>query len=249
MRVRRAAAAAAAAVGLMAVSLTACTDSDDPTTDGGTTRGSTETTEQESTEAPSTETLTEQDPQDEVDSAGSGTDDSAEESVPDESGTTGSAPEDTAEPGGNDAEWMSPDSTDTQVGAAAGGDLNTIRVRTGVHEYYDRVVLDLEGEDTSPGWTASYVTDPLEDGSGAPIDIEGNAFLHLSVTGFRMPVEGEPFHQGVTNFDGGGVDEIYVSAPFEGMIQVVVGVDSARSYRVFTLGDPLRLVIDVEVAG
>jgi hypothetical protein len=30
---------------------------------------------------------------------------------------------------------------------------------------------------------------------------------------------------------------------------VVVGVDSARSYRVFTLDNPLRLVIDVEVAG
>ena len=64
-----------------------------------------------------------------------------------------------------------------------------------------------------------------------------------------MPVEGEPFHQGVTTFDGGGIDEISVSAPFEGMIQVIIGVDAARSYRVFTLGDPLRLVIDVEAAG
>jgi hypothetical protein len=233
----------------MAVSLTACTDSDDPTTDGGTPGGSTETTDQGSAETGSTDTLTEQDPQDEADSAGAGTDDSAEESVPDESESAESAPEANAEPGGNDAEWMSPDSSDTQVGAAAGGDHTTIRVRTGVHEHYDRVVLDLEGEDTSPGWTASYVTDPIEDGSGTPIDIEGNAFLHLSVTGFRMPAEGEPFHQGVTAFDGGGVDEIYVSAPFEGMIQVVVGVDSARSYRVFTLDNPLRLVIDVEVAG
>jgi len=41
-----------------------------------------------------------------------------------------------------------------------------------------------------------------------------------------------------------GIEEAFVDPGFEGEFQVVLGTDS-QTYRVFTLSDPTRLVIDI----
>ena len=254
MRARRAAAAAAPAA--LLVTLAACSSEDDSTPEDS--NDDTGTTPPADT-APSDEaTSAADDDEDAGDEAASGP---AEESgshdpseAPDDEAPTETAPtdepsSDEQEPGGEDAQWISPGSSDQGEGDPAGGPLLAVDVRSGVHPYYDRVVIDLEGEGGNPGWYADYTGDPVEDGSGAPLEIDGNAFLHVTVSGFRMPEQGEEFAHGFEAVDGNGVTEAYVSSPFEGQIQVVLGVDSARPYRVFVLPDPMRLVIDIEIAG
>lgn len=242
MRARRAASFAATAA--LLITLAAC-GSDDPESDGETAAEPTATetaSVSESADAGTddTEATSTQD-QDELSSEQEGTQS--------EDAATQEQSSDAQEPGGDDAQWISPGSSDRGDGDLAGGPLLAVDVRTGVHDYYDRVVVDLEGEGGNPGWFAEYTGTPFEDGSGFPIEIEGNAFLHVTVSGFRYPEPDEDFAQGLTRVDGSGVTEAYVGAPFEGQIQVVLGVDSARPYRVFVLPDPLRLVVDIEIAG
>ncbi|MGC5615843.1 AMIN-like domain-containing (lipo)protein [Georgenia sp. Z1491] len=256
MRARRAAAAAATAA--LLATLVACSSEDDQGTDDSA------NVDTPSQQAPTAGTDTTEEAPGGADEESSTTDDEAAtggDEPPETStgnGEAGSedgaqAPDEGAsdeqEPGGTDAQWISPGSSDEGAGDLAGGPLLAVDVRSAIHPYYDRVVVDLEGEGGNPGWYADYTGDPVQDGSGAPIDIEGNAFLHVSVTGFRYPEEGEEFVDGVIPVTGTGVTEAYVSSPFEGQIQVVLGVDSARPYRVFVLPDPLRLVIDIEIAG
>ncbi|MGC5626627.1 AMIN-like domain-containing (lipo)protein [Georgenia sp. Z1344] len=259
MRARRAAATAATAA--LLVTLVACSAEDDSGPDDGAnvdtpTQQSGSPSEDSPTEAPSSEEGTGSAESGSAAESGSesGSDlnELEDEDADGSDGAAGATEEgssDEQEPGGTDAQWISPGSSDEGAGDPAGGPLLAVDVRSGIHPYYDRVVVDLEGEGGNPGWYADYTGDPVEDGSGTPIDIDGNAFLHVSVSGFRYPEEGEEFADGVYAVDGTGVTEAYVSSPFEGQIQVVLGVDSARPYRVFVLPDPLRLVIDIEIAG
>lgn len=117
-------------------------------------------------------------------------------------------------------------------------------VRQAKHEGYTRIVVDLVGTGT-PHYFAEYVDVPIGDGSGDPITMRGNAFVQISLTGIRYPGDGDkaaPLFSDGTN----GVDQIYVTQGFEGVSQVVVGLDSKVPFRVFTLENPSRFVVDFQ---
>ena len=117
-------------------------------------------------------------------------------------------------------------------------------VRQARHRGYTRIVVDLLGAGT-PHYFAEYVDVPIGDGSGDPITMRGNAFVQISLTGIRYPEDGDKkaplFTDGLN-----GVDQIYVTQGFEGVSQVVIGVDSKVPFRVFTLEDPSRFVVDIQ---
>jgi hypothetical protein len=150
---------------------------------------------------------------------------------------TGSAPPfaantepDTAEPGG----------------AAM---LTVTDVRVGTHEGYDRVVFDLGGSGT-PGWRVEYVDEAIDDGSGNPVAVDGEAILQVVISGTAMPAD-----SGVEEYDGDTIDpddteaveQVVYRFWFEGYTTSFIGVEGERKpFRVFSLTDPARVVVDVE---
>ena len=54
-----------------------------------------------------------------------------------------------------------------------------VNVRTGRHTCYDRLVVDVAGD--VGGYTVSYVTEVVQDGSGEPIPTRGGAALQITV--------------------------------------------------------------------
>ena len=152
------------------------------------------------------------------------------------------------------AGFTTPDVVVTSEGwPGSGGDLLAPTVRAGLNDGFDRVVLDLTGT-TTPTWLARYTDAPVRDGSGLPVLIAGDSVLELVVTGMAYPEPGDPVYDdgdfGLDTHRLDGVYEVIRTTPFEGQLQLFVGLqDGPRPYRVFLLQDPLRLVVDVQRAG
>lgn len=128
-------------------------------------------------------------------------------------------------------------------------------LRTGHHDGFDRIVVDLEGEGL-PGWYASYVDEPIREAIGDRAPLDGQAFIEVRVrnvdwTGERGVAEyagPNPVVPGPAEA-GTGVAGVYYSGAFEGDGQVLIGLTGEpRPYAVTTLSDPDRLVIDVAPA-
>jgi hypothetical protein len=137
----------------------------------------------------------------------------------------------------NDPDWPS-----------AGGELLPTGVRVGSHEGYERVVFDFEGTGT-PGWRVEYVDEAVEDGRGEVVDVDGDFTLQVIATGVRYP-EGDDetgrVAQGSYDAeDADLVEEVRVTGIFEGQNQAFIGLDEEAPFRVFTLTEPARLVVDV----
>ncbi|WP_194288693.1 AMIN-like domain-containing (lipo)protein [Ornithinicoccus halotolerans] len=129
-----------------------------------------------------------------------------------------------------------------------GYDLVVTDIRTGVHNHFERVVLDIEGG-SQVGWSAEYTDNPALDGSGAPVSLAGDGTLAVIVRGVALPSgDDHPYDPGqllVQPDNTSMVTEVLRTAPFEGQLQVFVGTREEVAFRVFRLGDPERLVIDV----
>ncbi|WP_222710359.1 AMIN-like domain-containing (lipo)protein [Quadrisphaera setariae] len=141
-----------------------------------------------------------------------------------------------------------------RAGEAPGsGSASIVGVRTGEHEGYERVVLDLAGEpEQVAGWFVGAVPQPLQDASGELLDVEGDRFLDLAVTGIANGGDGQVDSAGRRAFvgavggTGGLVEQVWVGGAWEGQAQVLLGLDEAVSeYRVVALSDPQRIVVDV----
>jgi hypothetical protein len=120
-------------------------------------------------------------------------------------------------------------------------------VRTGLHDDYDRVVLDLSGDEPSLGWFARLVDETYEDGSGRPVEVEGDRFVELGINGIDWTREAPERYDGAT-VQGAStevVTEVVFGVLFEGQQQIFVGLREDTDYRVFSLSDPARIVIDV----
>ena len=127
------------------------------------------------------------------------------------------------------------------------------RVTLGRHEGFDRVVFQFEN--LRPGYRVSYVTRPIvEDGSGNEIPIAGGAVLlvHMvGASGFDLATpEGRLVYKGLRRIDGSSagtsiVREAVRSGDFEGVLAWVIGVEERVDFRVRTLDNPARLVVDL----
>lgn len=121
-------------------------------------------------------------------------------------------------------------------------------VSVGVYPDYDRVVFNLEGQG-APGYSVRYAEEAVEDGSGANLEVDGDAVLQVTITGTRYPDEGETYEgsPGSTSPDGTEeVEQVRLLGTFEGQTQAFIGIDDADTpFRVFTLSEPARLVVDV----
>ena len=122
-------------------------------------------------------------------------------------------------------------------------------VRIGSHRTHDRIVFEFTGEGT-PGYFIRYEELPLQQGSGHPISVKGDAKLSIDLRGM-----GYPFDFGVDDYPRGpvrptntkGINEVVGAGTFEGYTQYAVGMRGKQvPFRVFTLNNPTRLVIDFD---
>jgi hypothetical protein len=116
-------------------------------------------------------------------------------------------------------------------------------VRTGVDGCWDRVVFDLNG--SPAGYRVEYVDTVYSEGQGAPLYVPGGARLSVNL---HHPAGNLPYgvNQKAANVDGYPVlRSITYGGSFEGHTQYGVGVRARLPFRVFTLANPGRIVIDV----
>ena len=124
------------------------------------------------------------------------------------------------------------------------------RVAVAGHDGYDRVVFQFRNG--LPGYRVEYVDPPLrEDGSGNVVDLEGNAFLVVRMepaSGFDLTVpEGELIYTGPRRIAGDDttvVREVVRTGDFEAVLTWAVGLEARVPFRVLTLDDPFRIVVD-----
>lgn len=119
--------------------------------------------------------------------------------------------------------------------------------RAASHEGYDRVVLELTGEGPV-GWWTHWSDAAVQDSRGEPIDLAGTAFLNVIVRGTATPSDENEiglYYSGDPSAAAGSIESFF-DGTFEGSTNLVIGMDQKRPYRIFTLQDPLRVVIDVQ---
>lgn len=146
------------------------------------------------------------------------------------------------------------DATTPEFGATADAEpsadarLTVTGLRTGSHEGYDRVVVDLGGAGT-PGWHVERQPAAVEDPTGETLDLGGEGVLAVYVTGLGYPFETgvEELPAGTRTPGGTVVTAAEFTGTFEGQTRVFLGLtDPEAPYRVLLLTDPLRLVVDVQ---
>jgi hypothetical protein len=154
----------------------------------------------------------------------------------------------TDEPADADAEPF-PADTSTDTGVPGEGSVLTVTdVRVGAHDAFDRVVFDLGGTGT-PGWTVEYVDEALDDGSGNPVEVGGDAVLQVRISGTAMPMDSGVVEYSGDPIDPGGaaVEQVVYRFVFEGYTTAFIGVaGEPRAFRVFALENPTRVVVDVQ---
>lgn len=139
-----------------------------------------------------------------------------------------------------------PDGTADQVDEVFDAELVLTEVRVAEHPTFDRLVLEFEG-DGVPGWRVGYVDEASTAGKGDPIDLDTDALLRVSAT-HVMAADMSGYYDGPRQFDPDTevIDEVFVDGTFEGETVVVLGLDDVEVFRVFTLTEPSRLVVDVQ---
>jgi hypothetical protein len=138
------------------------------------------------------------------------------------------------------------------MGAVPAGAQSTpvlVDVRAGSHPGFDRVVFEFEGD--VPEHTVSYVDQLVEDGSGNPVSLAGEANLEVVFQGANAHEDdGSPtvsprrFSPGLT-----AVKEVAQTGDFEAVVSYGIGVDRRRPIQVSTLSEPSRLIVDVSTTG
>ncbi len=125
------------------------------------------------------------------------------------------------------------------------GPVGVTAVRAGAQSGYDRFVIEFDGPvppyDVTPQASATFD----EDASGRPVELTGSAGLRVVVRGAR----GAGSYTGPTDLRPSGtavLREARQIGDFEGVYTWGLGLSRAACYRVLTLKDPSRLVIDVQ---
>jgi hypothetical protein len=119
-------------------------------------------------------------------------------------------------------------------------------IRTGRHGTFDRVVIDLNGK--APGYRVGYVQEVREDGSGKVVDTQGRANLLVRLTPTDAhDSDGHATYDGPHRFTVGypALREVALAGDFEATVSVALGISHKNGFRVMTLNNPTRIVIDI----
>ncbi len=143
--------------------------------------------------------------------------------------------------------------------AAPGADREMVNdVRASRHQCFDRLVVDLGGEDTTfDSYEVRYVPLVYSEAKGDPVPVRGAADLQIVVRAPAYDAEYRPTftpanRREVVNVSGYTTfRQLAWAGSFEGQTTMALGVRARLPFRVFVLdgvansGDTPRLVIDV----
>lgn len=139
-------------------------------------------------------------------------------------------------------------STQRQQVDPEGGPVSVTDVRVGSHDGYDRVTFELEGEGLA-GWVVELEDEPMAQGSGAPIDVQGATSLWVTLSMVWLPPDApddiDQWEGDVAGPAGGVVREVVEDTIFEGNHTFAIGLDEELPFTVQRYEDPQRVVIDV----
>jgi hypothetical protein len=119
-------------------------------------------------------------------------------------------------------------------------------VEVGHHDAFDRIVFRFSSR--APGYDVNYVPQVRADPSDEPIPLEGNAFMIVamnSVASAQVEAPDAPQDRQTPRFPE--LREIAGAGDFEGVVSFGLGLTAESGFRVFTLTNPDRLVVDVRV--
>jgi len=128
-------------------------------------------------------------------------------------------------------------------------------IRTGAHDCYERVVIELKAGAPSgspemfPGYWVRYQDRPILDSPrGEPVTITGQAVLIVSLGSWMPDMQGNGYSgpKTITPTNVTSIKQLVQIENFEGMTQWAIGLDAKRPFTVTTLADPNRLVIDIQ---
>jgi hypothetical protein len=129
--------------------------------------------------------------------------------------------------------------------------LTVTAARAARHEGYDRVVFEFSGSGT-PGWSVEYVDAASSQGSGAAVDVPGQAILQVTVQGTSYPYESgaQELPRGAVAVSGTHVVQgVVYDATLEGSSVAWIGTTARTPFRAYALTGPSRLVVEVADAG
>lgn len=115
------------------------------------------------------------------------------------------------------------------------------KVTVGRHATFDRVVFRFRT--STPGYRVQYVPQLVDDGSGDPYPILGRRFLsiafypHVNAATPGVPRAITPLFPTLR--------QVKVRGTFEAILTAGAGLSKRNGFRVFTLTNPRRIVIDV----
>jgi hypothetical protein len=150
---------------------------------------------------------------------------------------------------GNGSPFPADARPDTAEPVDAAG-LTVTGVRTGAHDGFDRVVFELAGQGT-PGWDVEYVDSATAEGTGAPLDLAGSAYLRVVLRGTSYPYESGSTEVQRGPVPAGGsavVTGAFYDGTFEGRSLAYLGVRARAPFRVYALDGPTRVVVDVAIS-
>lgn len=157
------------------------------------------------------------------------------------------APVPTTEPvASDDLEAFSCDTPFVEDGSV--GVANIVDVRVGTHDGYDRVVFEFE--QGTPELTLDRAEPPfVQDGSGLPIEVDGDSVLGLVMRGGTKQTD-----TGTSSYDGStdispalpALVHLIEGGDFERQSTWYLGLTGESCVRVLLLDAPPRLVIDIE---
>jgi hypothetical protein len=117
-------------------------------------------------------------------------------------------------------------------------------VRAGTHPGYDRIVFQFVGSGR-PKLTVAKASPPfVGDASGLPISVAGRAFLTLKL----YAASGYPTYTGPSSLSPGypSLTALVNNGDFEGYVSWVAGLTGPACYRISTLANPTRIVVDIQ---
>ena len=125
-------------------------------------------------------------------------------------------------------------------------------VTTGADECTAKVLFGFEEQAPGPGFEVSYQpadTAKIEDGSGNPIEIAGDAFLVVKLNpAMTAKIDGDQLtktYTGPRRIPGSSpITEVVKTGDFEGVVTWVIGLDSKRSFTTQTSDSELAVQIE-----
>lgn len=121
-----------------------------------------------------------------------------------------------------------------------------INLRVGQHATYDRVVIDMTGP--IPGYRINYVKHLYYDGSGDSVPLRGARFIKIAMTpAVAHDAQGHSVYGGpfLEQYAMPTLRGAAFTGDYEGVVSFGISLSHLKSFRVFELHAPNRLVIDL----